>query len=315
MRPLLVAAVAGLLAMTGCSPFSDEQDDRTSNAEGCPAFPQSSHWNQRVDDLPLHERSAQIVDSIGRDEGAHADFAAGQDGGPIGIPYVTVPGRAKRVPVDFESAGESDPGPYPIPRDAPIEGGPDGDGDRHVIVVDRDACRLYELYSATPENGGDSWRAGSGASWNLKSNEMRPEGWTSADAAGLPIFPGLARPDEVEKGKIDHALRITVPTSRQAFVYPARHYASDDPDPDLPAMGERLRLKESFDISGFPRQSKAVLRALKEYGAIVADNGSPWFISGVPSGRWDDDDLSSLGRVPGSAWEVVDSTKLARPPG
>ena len=313
MRPLLVAAVAGLLATAGCSPFSEDDDVRASDAGDCPVFPRSSHWNQPVDDLPLHGRSGQIVDSIGRDEGAHADFAAGQEGGPIGIPYVTVRGGTERVPVNFGIADESDPGPYPIPRNAPIEGAPDGDGDRHVIVVDRDACRLYELFSATPEGGDDSWRADSGATWDLRSNAMRPEGWTSADAAGLPIFPGLARPDEVEKGKIDHALRITVPTSRQAFVYPARHYASDDPDPGLPAMGERLRLKDSFDISGFPRQSRVVLQALKTYGALVADNGSPWFISGVPSGRWDDDDLSSLERVPGSAWEVVDSTKLSRP--
>ncbi len=266
-----------------------------------------------MDELPVHSRSEQIVNSIGRDEGAHADFGSGQDEGPIGIPYVTVSGDAKRVPISFEFADESDPGPYPVPRDAPIEGGPGGDGDRHVIVLDREACKLYELFSATPEDGGDSWRAGSGAVWDLKSNAMREEGWTSADAAGLPIFPGLARPEEVDKGKIEHALRMTVPTSRQAFVYPASHYASDDPNPDLPAMGERLRLKDSFDISGFPRQTKVVLQALKTYGAIVADNGSPWFISGVPSDRWDNDDLQSVKRVPGSAWEVVDSTKLERP--
>ncbi len=309
MRPLLVAAVAGLVVMAGCS--SSEKDEAGApDAEGCPAFPRSSHWNRPVDDLPVHSRSEQIVDSIGRDEGAHADF-----GSPARSAFPTSPCPAARSACrsSFEVADESDPGPYPIPRDAPIEGGPEGDGDRHVIVVDRDACRLYELFSATPEDGGDGWRAGSGATWNLKSNAMRPEGWTSADAAGLPIFPGLARPDEVEKGKIDHALRITVPTSRQEFVYPARHYASDDPDPNLPAMGERLRLKESFDVSGFPRQARVVLQALKTYGAIVADNGSPWFISGVPSGRWDDDDLQSLKRVPGSAWEVVDSTRLDRP--
>jgi hypothetical protein len=298
------------LAVAGCS--SDGQEHTAS----CPVFPKSSHWNQAIDDLPVHRRSAQIVDSVGADEGAHADFGSGREGGaPIGIPYVAVPGDTERLPVSFENADESDPGPYPIPRDAPIEGGPDGDGDRHVIVVDRDTCKLYELYSAFPGPGGREWRAGSGAVWDLRSNAQRKSGYTSADAAGLPILPGLARPEEVRRGKIDHALRITVPTSRKAFVYPASHFASEDTDPNLPAMGERLRLRRSFDISGFPRQSRVVLQALKTYGAIVADNGSAWFISGVPSKAWNDDDLRSLGRVPGRAWEVVDTTNLPKPGG
>ena len=183
----------------------------------------------------------------------------------------------------FDYADESDRGPYPIPRDAPIEGGSGSDGDRHVIVVDRDRCRLYELYAARPVAGGSRWSAGSGAIWNLRSNRLRPRGWTSADAAGLPILPGLARFEELRRGGIDHALRFTAPRTRRAFVYPARHFASDLTSPELPAMGQRLRLKKSFRTSGFPPQARAVLKALKRYGMILADNGSPWFVSGAPS--------------------------------
>ena len=281
---------------------------------GCPILPASSHWNRPVDGLPLVPNSDAIVASIGTGEGAHADFGSGRSAGaPIGIPYRTVDRDAEEVPVSFEVREESDPGPYPIPRDAPIEGGPRGDGDRHVIVLDRSACRLYETFNSFPQNGGASWKADSGAIFDLRSNKLRKEGFTSADAAGLPIFPGLARPEEVKAGEINHALRITVPTSRQEFIYPATHFASDDTDPDQPAMGERLRIKKDFDVSRFPPQSRVILRALQRYGGIVADNGSAWFISGVPSPEWDDEDLGSLGDVPGSAWEVVDSTKLSRP--
>jgi hypothetical protein len=261
---MLVVALAAVQMMA-----SSSEGARLPGAKRCPVFPKSSHWNRPVDKLPLHSRSAQIVSSIGGDENAHADFGSGlYDGGPIGIPYRTVSRRTKRVPVSFEYADESDRGRYPIPPNAPIEGGRSSSGDRHVILVDRSRCRLYELYSAYPQNGGRSWKAGSGAIWNLRSNRMRRRGFTSADAAGLPILPGLVRPEEVRRGRIDHALRITVPRSRRAFVYPARHFASDDPDPNLPAMGQRLRLKRSFDTSRFPRQSRVVLRALKRYGAI-----------------------------------------------
>ena len=284
-----------------------------TGAGKCPVFPQSSHWNRRVDRLPLDPHSSAIVSAIGRDARAHPDFGSGlYDGAPIGIPYRTVSPKTKRVPVSFDYAGESDHGPYPIPPNAPVEGGRSSDGDRHVILVDRTRCRLYELYAAYPQAGGRSWRAGSGAIWDLRSNRMRHRGWTSADAAGLPIFPGLARADELPGG-IHHALRITVPRSRKAFIYPARHFASSDTDPNLPAMGQRLRLKSSFDISSFPPQARVILQALKRYGAIVADNGSPWYISGAPSPRWNNDDLHSLQQVPGSAWEVVDSARLGRP--
>jgi hypothetical protein len=288
---------------------------RLPGARGCPVFPKSNHWNLRVDRLPLHPNSDAIVRSIGTGETMHADFGSGlYDGGPIGIPFATVGKGHPRVPVSFQYASESDRGPYPIPPNVPIEGGRDADGDRHVIVVDRSRCRLYELFAAYPEEGGARWRAGSGAIWNLRSNRLRPRTWTSADAAGLPILPGLARFDEVRRGRIDHALRFTASQTRRAFVYPARHFASDLTDPDLPAMGQRVRLKRGYDISRFPRQTRIVLRALKRYGMILADNGAPWFVSGAPHRGWDNDDLHSLHRVPGSAFEVVDTGRLPRPP-
>jgi hypothetical protein len=283
-------------------------------APHCTVFPANNPWNQRVDQAPVRANSAAIIRSIGVDTGLHPDFGSGlYQGRPIGIPYTTVSKRQKRVRVTFQYADESDRGPYPIPPNAPIEGGRNSDGDRHVIVVDRDRCRLYELFAAYPVAGGHSWRAGSGAIWDLRSNRLRPAGWTSADAAGLPILPGLARYEEVRRGVIDHALRFTVQRTRRAFVYPARHFASDLTDPNLPAMGQRLRLRASFDVSRFPPQTRVVLRALQRYGMIVADNGSNWFISGAPSSGWNNDDLHSLGGVKGSDFEVVDETALPRP--
>ena len=267
---------------------------------GCPVFPADNPWNQRVDRLPVHPRSDAIVRSIGAGDNMHADFGSGRyEGGPIGIPYVTVRAGQRRVPVSFDYADESDRGRYPIPPRAPIEGGRGSDGDRHVLVVDRSRCRLYELFDAHPLDGGARWHAGSGAIFNLRSNRLRPRGYTSADAAGLPILPGLARYPEVRRGRINHALRFTASRTRRAFIYPARHFASDLTDPDLPAMGQRLRLRRGFDISGFPRQSRIVLRALKRYGMILADNGSSWYVSGAPSRGWNNDDLHSLHGVPG----------------
>jgi hypothetical protein len=279
------------------------------SAPKCPVFPAGNAWNSRVDSLPVAAGSDATVASIGPTKTLHADFGSGLwNGGPIGIP-ITVVGKAqRRTAVRFEYADESDPGPYPIPVGVKIEGGPSSDGDRHALILDRDGCRLYELYALRQVGGG--WSAGSGAIWNLRSNRLRPAGWTSADAAGLPILPGLARYDEVGRGRIDHALRFTVSRSRRAYVWPARHFASSLTDPSLPPMGARLRLKQSFDTSGFPPQSRVVLRALKEYGMIVADNGSDWFVSGAPDPRWSNDDLHSLGRVPGSAFEVVDTSSL-----
>lgn len=309
MKRLLVVLVTftcGLLAGWGPVPASP-----LPAAPSCPLFPADNPWNARVDNLPVHPRSDEIVGSIGRDMGLHPDFGSGKwNGGPIGIPYTTVPADQEKVPVSFDYADESDPGPYPIPADAPIEGGANSDGDRHVIVVDRDSCKLYELFAAYPHAGGSRWSAGSGAIWDLTSNRLRPRGWTSADAAGLPILPGLARYFEVRRGELDHALRFTVERTRRAFVYPARHYASDLTSRNLPAMGQRLRLKRRFDISGFPRQARVILRALKRYGMLVADNGSDWYITGAPSPHWNNDALHSLAKVEGRHFEVVDASSL-----
>jgi hypothetical protein len=285
-----------------------------AGAPNCELFPSRNHWNRRVDRLPRHPRSSEMVASLGRQETLHPDFGSGTwDGGPIGIPFTIVAGDQERVPVSFGYGDESDPGPYPIPPNAPIEGGPDADGDRHVIVVDRDECVLYELFDATPREGGARWTAGSGARWDLSSNALRPKGWTSADAAGLPILPGLVRYDEVANGEIDHALRFTVSRTRRHYIYPARHFASSLASRNLPAMGQRFRLKQSFVISSYPPEARVVLRALKRYGMIVADNGSDWFISGAPHDEWDNDQLRTLKRVKGKHFVVVDTGKLARP--
>jgi hypothetical protein len=258
----------------------------------------------------VHPQSAAWIASIGATAGLKADFGAGLwNGGPIGIPYTTVPGAQARVPVSFTYAGESDPGPYPIPADAPIEGGSSSTGDRHVLVVDRDACRLWELYSAYPQNGGTSWTAGSGATWDLNSNALRPLGWTSGDAAGLPILPGLVRYDEVAGGVIDHVIRFTAPRTANAYVWPASHKAATGGASD-PPMGAWLRLKASYDISGFSAQNQVILRALKKHGMVLADNGSALFMSGVPDAGWNNSDLNLLKTVPGSAFEVVDVAAL-----
>ncbi len=264
---------------------------------GCPLFPADFTTNQRVDHLPVASNSDAIVRSIGLDDNVHADFGSGRwEGRPIGIPYTVVSRRTKRSRVRFDYADESDRVRYPIPRGVKIEGG----GDRHALLVDRSRCRLYELFALRREN--KRWHAGSGAVWNLRRPKLRPAGWTSADAAGLPILPLLARP-----GKIDHALRVTVSESRREYVWPARHFASDDDDPSLPRMGERLRLKAGVDISGMPRQARRVAVAMKRYGLIVADNGSDWFISGAPDRRWNNDALHALDVLSGRDFEVVDT--------
>ena len=283
-------------------------------APACPVFPRDSAWNQRVDGLPVAPGSAAMVRRIGAGDPLHPDFGSGlYEGRPIGIPFTTVGGTQPKVPVRFDYSDESDAGPYPLPTNAPIEGGPDADGDRHVIVVDRTRCRLHELFDAHPPSGGAGWRAGSGAIWSLRSNRLRPRGWTSADAAGLPILPGLARYDEVRRGRIDHALRFTVEQTRRAFVYPARHFASSLTDPRLPAMGQRFRLKAGVPIKGLPRQARVIATALRRYGMILADNGSNWFVSGAPSTGWDNDDLRALRRLRGADFEVVDPRRTPRP--
>ena len=285
---------------------SSAQALRLPAAPRCPVFPKTNPWNQRVDTLPVAGNSAEIISSIGAGTGLHADFGSGLwEGAPIGIPITVVGRRQAKSRVSFEYADESDRGPYPIPRNVKIEGGRSSTGDRHALIVDRAACRLYELYALYPKGRG--WRAGAGAIWSLRSNRLRPAGWSSADAAGLPILPGLARYDEVRRSVIDHALRFTVQRTRRAYVFPARHFASSSSDPSLPPMGLRLRLKASFDVSGYPRQARIVLAALKRYGMLVADNGSSWYITGAPDPHWSNEQLHTLGRVKGSDFEVVQS--------
>jgi hypothetical protein len=304
MRRLLAAPLLAALALLAAAPAGGRP---LPGAPQCPLFPKSFSTNQRVDRLPVAADSDAIVGSIGLDDAMHADFGSGLwEGHPIGIPFDVVSRRTPRSPVRFAYSDESDRVRYPIPRGVHIEGG----SDHHALLLDHSACRLYELFAL--ERRGGRWTAGSGATWNLRSKRLRPAGWTSADAAGLPILPLLARYDEVRRGRIDHALRVTVRRSRRAYVYPARHFASDDSDPALPRMGERLRLKANVDIASFPRQARVVLRALREYGLIVADNGSDWYVSGAPAAGWDNDQLHALGRITGRDFEVVDASSLPR---
>jgi hypothetical protein len=273
----------------------------------CAIFPPDNPWNQDVSALPVHPNSAVFIASINQDDNQflHADFGSNPE---YGIPYVVVPGTQPKVPIEFVDYGdESDPGPYPVPPDAPVEAG----GDRHVLVLDADACILYELYNA--DYIGPGWTASSGAIFDLRSNALRPEGWTSADAAGLPILPGLARYDEIDAGEIRHALRFTARRTQRAYIHPATHFASDDTDPSLPPMGLRLRLKASYDIAGFTGHARVILTALKKYGMLLADNGTSWFISGATDARWNDEDLDQLKTVPGSAFEAVDTGPIVKP--
>ncbi len=277
-------------------------------APACPVFPTDSYWHASVAAMPVDPNSGAYVANAGATAGLHADFGAGlYAGGPIGIPFTTVPGTQPKVPIGFDYADESDPGPYPIPANAPIEGGSGSAGDRHVIVVDRDRCRLYEMYSAFPSGSG--WTAGSGAVFDLTANAMRPRTWTSADAAGLPILPGLVRYDEVAGGDIDHAIRITLRRTDRRYVWPARHQAGVA-DATAAPMGAWLRLKANVDPNRFGPQARVVVRALQTHGAIVADNGSSWYISGAPDDRWDNDDLHALGALHGSDFEFMNPTPM-----
>jgi hypothetical protein len=267
---------------------------------GCPIFPADNPLNREIAHAPVDPRSAEYIASIGLAGHLHPDFGTEP---AYGIPYTIVGPHQPKVPVKFTEFGEeSNPGPYPIPAGAPVEGAGE-EGDRHVLVLQQGSCKLYELYSA--HRAGAGWEAGSGAVFNLRSNALRPEGWTSADAAGLPIFPLLVRYPEVRSGQIDHALRVTVARTQRGYIHPATHFASSSSDPALPPMGLRLRLKASFSLAGFHGESLIVLRALERYGLIVADNGSSWYITGAPDPRWNDDDLEQIKRVPGSAFEAV----------
>ena len=303
------------ISPTFTSSPSPGQTPQVGGEPDCAVFPPDNPWNTDISGHPVHANSDDYVDSVGRYELLHPDVGTVWAGSPIGIPYVIVGDGQPGVPVIFYYDDESDPGPYPVPPDIPLEGQPVGQpnaagfgGDRHAIVIDDDACVLYEMYDAHPVNGGASWEAGSGAVFDLTSNELRPDYWTSADAAGLPIFPGLVRYEEVvEQGVIDHALRFTVSQTQRAFIHPATHWASSSTDPDRPPMGLRFRMKASYDCSWASSEVQVICAALKKYGMFVADNGADWYISGAPDPRWDDDRLGDLKSVPGDAFEVVDT--------
>ena len=270
-------------------------------------FPSTNAWNQDISSASVDSSSSAIIGSIGTGTSVHADFGSGlYSGSKIGIPYVVVDSAQALVPITFSAYGsESDPGPMPIPSSGPTEGDPmPGTGDRHVLVLGKDNCFLYELYGAYPGSNG-AWSADSAAVWDMTATTQRPYTWTSADAAGLPIFPGLVRYDEVAAGKISHALRFTASQSRAAFIAPASHWASSSTSTSLPPMGTRLRLKSTFDISSYSAANQVILKALKQYGMILADNGSSIFISGAPDDRWDNTDLSKLGALKGADFEVV----------
>lgn len=310
------ASLMLLVALAACGgpPAVDlgRASDRAAagSVGGCALFPADSHWYATVADLPVHPSSEDWVAAIGVDATVHPDFGSGTfEGGPIGIPITLVDDRVPDVAVTFDFADESDPGPYPIPEDVLIEGGPDADGDRHVLLVDTDACTLHELYDARPSDG-TAWTAGSGAIFDLASNALRPDGWTSADAAGLPILPGLVRFEEVQAGVVDHAIRMTAPRTDRSWIWPARHQAGAADDPTLPPMGAWFRLDPTIDPTDFPAQARPIVVALQTHGAILADNGSAWFISGVPDARWDNDALRALRDIPGDRFDAVDTTGL-----
>ena len=317
-----MAVLGGIIALgTACGDATGTMSGDTLIADAkkgtgsLAIFPADNPWNTDISAMPVDANSTTLLNNCGgAGRRVHADFGTVWDGAPNGIPYVLVGGAQAKVPVSFYYADESDPGPYPIPANAPVEGGPNGTGDRHVIVIDTTNKRLYEMFDSRPVNGGASWSAGSGATWDLTSNTLRLAGWTSADAAGLPIFPGLVRYDEaVVKGAINKALRFTCPTTRKAYVHPARHWASSQTSSAYPPMGMRVRLKASVDISTYPAEVRVILTALKKYGLFLADNGSGMFISGSPDSRWSDENLATMGRLTNASFEVVQMGPIVTP--
>lgn len=280
------------------------------NVGGCQIFPADNPWNTNISKYPLDPNSANYMHSILTDGGPttlHPDFG---HNAAYGIPFIVVPQSQPLVPVTFNDKAQSDPGPYPIPANAPIEGGSKSNGDRHVLVLQQGACKLYELWRGFPQNGGTSWKAGSGALFDLSSDALRHDGWTSADAAGLPVFPALVKCQEIAAGAIHHALRVTFSRTQAGYIHPATHDASSYTNVNYPPMGLRLRLKASYNIASFNRVSQIILRAMKNYGLFVADNGTDWYFQGEGTGNkpascWNDEALSQLKSVPGSAFEVV----------
>src|SRR3954454_12967720 len=318
---LAAALVAGVLAarpagargpyptLGSCSVFPQPPASLTPRA---PSLPTQAAWNQDISKAPRDPRSAAYISYIGGGDLLHPDFGSPR---PYGFPFAVVGPGQRQLPVHYTAYGdESDPGPFPIPAGAPIEGGNGSDGDRHVLVVDNSSCKLYELYrafyAAKPK---PHWNADAGTAWDLSSAALRPDGWTSADAAGLPIFPGLVRYEEAAAGHVDHAIRVTMESTRDAFVHPASHCAGDTDSGAAPPMGLRLRLKPGYPLGGMGTAARAIAVAMKEYGLIVADNGSNWYISGTSDRRWDDEDLDALKGIPGSAFEVVRSAAPVRP--
>ena len=275
------------------------------SAPACPVFPAGNVWNQDISALPVASDSDTLIAKIGLDTGLHPDFGSYRG---YGIPYNTVPGSQRKLTVRFDYSSQSDHVGYPIPRRPRIEAG----SDHHMLIVDSGTCKLYEMWNVRHTRRG--WRAGSGAVWKMTSNALRPDGWTSADAAGLPILPGLVRYPEVAAGVIDHALRFTAPQTRDAHIYPARHDAGSGSSASLPPMGLRVRLKASFDLSQLSPQARVVAVALQHYGMILADNGSPWYVSGVSNKQFNDDDLRTLNRITGRDLEVVDTSGLVNTP-
>jgi hypothetical protein len=319
MRNLL-ALVAVVLNAGIFSLAAEKTEDQVpglgvnASLHGKRIFPADDPWNQDISNEPVDPNSDVLVASIGKTKPLHPDFGTVYNGAPSGIPYIVVDAKQAKVPVKFEYADESDKGPYPIPPDAPIEGGPKAKGDRHVLVIDRDNWMLYETFSSYPLDGGTVWKASSGAIFDLAKNTIRPATWTSADAAGLPVFPGLVRYDEiVEQKELAHAIRFTIVKSRRGYVAPARHWASRSDDPKLPPMGMRVRLKGDYDISKFPPTAQVILKGLKKYGMIVADNGGNWFISGAPDPRWKDAELETLKQIKGRDFEVVKMGEMVTP--
>lgn len=335
-RPVAGISIAAVVALVACGATGDAVDERSTapaadvvrggatatetavrltrrgpTVAGCSVFPPDNAWNTDVSAAPLHPQSDAIIATI-RSVGGdfiHPDFGGR---GEYGIPITVVPPDQHAVPIVYEAYGdESDPGPFPVPGDAAVEGGPQSDGDRHVVVVRQGECVLYELFRAFPGSGG-AWHADSGARWDLASNATRPLGWTSADAAGLPIMPGLVRYDEVASGVVAHAFRVTFARTQRGYVLPATHFASNDTNPLLPPMGLRLRLEASYDLSSFTGQARVIAEAMRRYGLIVADNGSNWFVQGETHLGWDDTDLRRLKAIPGDAFEVVDTGPVRR---
>jgi hypothetical protein len=302
-------AVGPYRDLGSCPVFPDPPPGTPAKA---PSLATEAAWNQDVSKAPVARNSAATIAYINAHGGnlLHPDFGSPR---AYGFPYAVVDAGQPKLPVHYTAYGdERDPGPFPVPKGAPVEGGNSSDGDRHVLVVDRSSCTLYELYRAFFKGaGGAHWNADSGTRWDLRSGERRPDSWTSADAAGLPIFPGLVRYDEVASGRLEHAIRVTFDSPRDAWVYPASHCAGDSSDPNAPAMGTRLRLKAGYGLGGFSGGARVIAEAMKRYGMIVADNGSNWYFSGSSDRRWDDENLNQLKRIPGSAFQVV---KSAAPP-